>query len=56
MDEWNEEKYKLLDKHEASINSIERRLKALKREAEELQNEIEVDEFLYEGPGGKDPK
>ena len=54
-EEWNEDKYKLMDKYDKHIDRLERNLAKLKAEAEELQNELEVEHFLEEGPGGKDP-
>lgn len=53
--EYREREYELIEEIENSLNNLERKYKTLRRDVEETICEVEVEDFLMNGPGGKDP-
>lgn len=54
-DEYKEREYELIEEIENSLESLDSKLKILKRAVNRTICELEVEDFLTNGPGGKDP-
>ena len=54
-EDYCERKYKLLDQMEKDFDRIANDLKNLKREVNQTICELEVEDFLLNGPGVTDP-
>ena len=52
---YSEREYELMDQMESALNRIDNDLKNLKRDVNQTICELEVEDFLENGPGGKDP-
>ena len=54
-EDYCERKYELMDQMEKDFDRIDNDLKNLKRELNQTICELEVEDFLLNGPGGDDP-
>lgn len=54
-EDYCERKYELMDQMEKDFDRIDNDLKNLKRELNQTICELEVEDFLLNGPGGADP-
>jgi len=55
QDEYKEREYELIEEIENSLENLDSKLKILKRAVNRTICELEVEDFLMNGPGGKDP-
>ena len=52
---YREHEYELMDQMEKDLNRLNKNLKNLKRDLNQTICELEVEDFLLNGPGGADP-